>query len=91
MKYPQLHKMSSEQLGTYHPKSQDEAKALAKERGFRQWCQEHEEDYENEETRECYKEVTGESFLSEPLVKIQNNKPLVRSFFGAKSVAYAAD
>ncbi len=29
--------------------------------------------------------------VEEDLVKIQDNRPLVRSFFGAKSVAYAAD
>jgi transposase len=29
--------------------------------------------------------------VEDDLVKIQNNRPLVRSFFGAKTVAYAAD
>jgi len=29
--------------------------------------------------------------VEEDLVKIHDNRPLVRSFFGAKTVAYAAD
>ena len=62
MKNPQFHKMSSDELATYQPRSQDEGEALVKERDFREWCQEHEEDPENEESRECYKEATGESF-----------------------------
>jgi hypothetical protein len=62
MKNSKFSKMSSAELETYQSRTQDECEELSKEKEFRDWCKEHEEDFESEEARECYKEATGESF-----------------------------
>ena len=43
-------------------KNEDEDAEMCIRDRFRDWCKEHEEDFESEEARECYKEATGESF-----------------------------
>lgn len=54
--------MSSEQLETYKPCTQDECEAVSEEQEFREWCKECELDPEDEGSREHYQEATGKTF-----------------------------
>ena len=61
MKISKFGKMSSTDLESYQPRSQDECEALTAEKDFREWCKENEEDPENEYSREHYQIIQRES------------------------------
>lgn len=60
MKHSKFRKMSPAELAAHYARSEQESEALLKERKFREWCGENDEDYENEDAWEHYQIVQGE-------------------------------
>ncbi len=52
--------MSPAELAVHHAQSEQESEALLEERKFREWCGDHDENYENEDAWEHYQIVQGE-------------------------------
>ena len=65
MKNSKFCKMSPAELEAYRPRDEDDHEALAKEKDFREWCNENEENYEDDDSRKNYHDFqreTGQGF-----------------------------
>jgi len=65
MSTPNFSNMSPEAFNAYHPRTEEEAAAHEEESKFRDWCEEHEEDPQDEGARDTYNEIqeeTGDKF-----------------------------